>query len=45
MWVEWREFKGTLEEEEGKIKKEKESERKNRGRAGTTGNSSFQAWP
>lgn len=30
MWVEWREFKGTLEEEEGKIKKrEKESERKN----------------
>lgn len=24
MWEEWREFKGTLEEEEGKIKKEKE---------------------
>lgn len=23
MWVEWREFKGTLEEEEGKIKKER----------------------
>jgi len=28
VWVEWRKFKGTLEEEEGKIKKKKKRERK-----------------